>query len=210
MPFTRHATVDPAAFAAPSGTRPAPRQSAGAGGRRQRRNAGTAEAPRIATLPRAAADHGEGNLDRLRRAIHALAPEESRDLTLRQIAALLLIHDGGAPRTACALAAELGIPRPAMTRALDRLGALDLARREPDPACRRNVLVRATAHGEAFLASLRRRMASRHADLTQKKSRTARTPLGGRPLAAANIGARGYAARPIKCNASAARVFPSP
>ena len=43
----------------------------------------------------------------------------------------------------------------AITRALDRLGELDLARRKVDPMDRRSVLVQRTLKGTAFLRDLR-------------------------------------------------------
>jgi DNA-binding MarR family transcriptional regulator len=53
------------------------------------------------------------------------------------------------------LAAELNVSKPAITRALDRLGELDLARRKVDPLDRRSVLVQRTLKGAAFLRDLR-------------------------------------------------------
>ena len=53
------------------------------------------------------------------------------------------------------LAAELNVSKPAITRALDRLGELDLARRKVDPMDRRSVLVQRTLKGSAFLRDLR-------------------------------------------------------
>lgn len=113
---------------------------------------------RIVPIPANAPD-ADDVLDPLHRLMRALIPGHGRDLTLRQLAVLLLVCDGGTPRTCCALAEMLAIPRPAMTRALDRLTALDLVRRETDPACRRNVLVQPTAQGRAFVGALRDRLA---------------------------------------------------
>ena len=53
------------------------------------------------------------------------------------------------------LAADLKVSKPAITRALDRLGELELARRKVDPADRRSVLVQKTIKGQAFLKDLR-------------------------------------------------------
>jgi DNA-binding MarR family transcriptional regulator len=57
------------------------------------------------------------------------------------------------------LAADLNVSKPAITRALDRLGELDLARRKVDPMDRRSVLVQRTLKGAAFLRDLRSIMA---------------------------------------------------
>ena len=61
------------------------------------------------------------------------------------------------------LAAELNVSKPAITRALDRLGELDLARRKVDPADRRSVLVQRTLKGAAFLRDMRAIMSEAHA-----------------------------------------------
>jgi DNA-binding MarR family transcriptional regulator len=106
----------------------------------------------------------DGGLETLRRAVLALVPrseDDRRDLTLRQVAILLLVYEPGQkPRTAGALADLLGVPRPAITRALDRLGELDLARREYGPSGSRRVRVQRTRRGSALLARLRRRLAT--------------------------------------------------
>ena len=48
--------------------------------------------------------------------------------------------------------------KPAITRALDRLGELDLARRKVDPMDRRSVIVQRTLKGTAFLRDMRQIM----------------------------------------------------
>ena len=63
------------------------------------------------------------------------------------------LNEGG--HTVRGLAAELNVSKPAITRALDRLGELDLARRKVDPLDRRSVLVQRTPKGSAFLRDLR-------------------------------------------------------
>ena len=65
-------------------------------------------------------------------------------------------------------AAELNVSKPAITRALDRLGELDLARRKVDPMDRRSVLVQRTLKGTAFLRDLRSIMAE--AQTTARKA----------------------------------------
>jgi DNA-binding MarR family transcriptional regulator len=52
------------------------------------------------------------------------------------------------------LAADLRVSKSAITRALDRLETLDLARRQPDPTDRRSVLAGRTAKGNTFLRDL--------------------------------------------------------
>jgi DNA-binding MarR family transcriptional regulator len=53
------------------------------------------------------------------------------------------------------LAAALNVSKPAITRALDRLGDLDLVKRSIDPDDRRSVLVRRTLAGTAYVRQLR-------------------------------------------------------
>ena len=85
----------------------------------------------------------------------ALVRRDGPDLSARQLGVFLTcyLHEG--PHTVRGLAAELNVSKPAITRALDRLGELDLARRMVDPMDRRSVLVQRTLKGSAFLRDLR-------------------------------------------------------
>ena len=74
------------------------------------------------------------------------------DLTARQMLLLLTVYRTDGPHTVRGLAAGMGISKPAVTRALDRLGQLDLTRRKRDENDRRNVLVQRTVKGSVFLA----------------------------------------------------------
>lgn len=89
----------------------------------------------------------------------ALVRRDDPDLSARQLGIFLTcyLQDGG--HTVRGLAAELHVSKPAITRALDRLGELDLARRKVDPTDRRSVLVQRTLKGQAFLRDLRGIMA---------------------------------------------------
>jgi DNA-binding MarR family transcriptional regulator len=91
----------------------------------------------------------------LRDTIVALVRRDGADLSARQLGVFLTcyLNDGG--HTVRGLAAELNVSKPAITRALDRLGELDLARRKVDPLDRRSVLVQRTTKGAAFLRDLR-------------------------------------------------------
>lgn len=91
----------------------------------------------------------------LRDTIVALVRRDGADLSARQLGVFLTcyLNDGG--HTVRGLAAELNVSKPAITRALDRLGELDLARRKVDPLDRRSVLVQGTPKGSAFLRDLR-------------------------------------------------------
>jgi DNA-binding MarR family transcriptional regulator len=92
--------------------------------------------------------------------IVALVRREGSDLSARQLGVLLTcyLQEGG--HTVRGLASELNVSKPAITRALDRLAEFDLARRKPDPADRRSVLVQRTPRGNAYIRDLRGIMAS--------------------------------------------------
>jgi DNA-binding MarR family transcriptional regulator len=64
------------------------------------------------------------------------------------------------PHTVRELAAKLDIMKPAITRALDRLAELGLARRVPDPRDRRSVLEQRARKGTDFIADLRRSLSA--------------------------------------------------
>jgi DNA-binding MarR family transcriptional regulator len=73
------------------------------------------------------------------------------DLTTRQLALLLQVYLQPPPHTVRGLARELNMSKPAVTRALDRLGDLDFVRRKRDERDKRNVLVQRTVAGSVFL-----------------------------------------------------------
>ena len=73
------------------------------------------------------------------------------DLSSRQLALLLTVYLTPPPHTVRGLAGTLNISKPAISRALDRLGRLGFVRRKRDDADRRNVLVQRTVKGSVFL-----------------------------------------------------------
>jgi DNA-binding MarR family transcriptional regulator len=91
----------------------------------------------------------------LRETVVTLVRRDGADLSARQLGVFLTcyLRDGG--HTVRGLAADLRVSKPAITRALDRLGELDLARRKVDPQDRRSILVQRTLKGAAFLRDLR-------------------------------------------------------
>jgi DNA-binding MarR family transcriptional regulator len=99
--------------------------------------------------------------------IVALVRRDGADLSARQLGVLLTVYLTEGPHTVRGLAAALNVSKPAITRALDRLGELDLARRKTDPADRRSVLVQRTVKGAAFLREIRTVMAESEAGLRQ-------------------------------------------
>lgn len=91
----------------------------------------------------------------LRTAIVELVRRDGPDLSARQLGVFLTCYLETEAQTVRGLAAKLGVSKPAITRALDRLGELDLARRKVDPLDRRSILVQRTLKGAAFLRDLR-------------------------------------------------------
>ena len=77
------------------------------------------------------------------------------DLTLRQLAILLVVYQTPEPQTVRGLAAHLSISKPAVTWTLDRLGDADLTLRKVDARDRRSVIVVRTAAGDAMVQRLK-------------------------------------------------------
>jgi DNA-binding MarR family transcriptional regulator len=80
----------------------------------------------------------------------ALVRREGRDLTLRQIAVLLVCDTAEDLQTVRGLARHLEVGKPIVTRAVDRLEAAGLARRKADPNDRRSVLIAPTLAGRRY------------------------------------------------------------
>lgn len=91
----------------------------------------------------------------LRDTIVSLVRKDGPDLSARQLGVFLTCYLQEGAHTVRGLAQDLDVSKPAITRALDRLGELDLARREIDPLDRRSILVQRTLKGAAFLRELR-------------------------------------------------------
>lgn len=99
----------------------------------------------------------------LRETVVALVRRDGPDLSARQLGVFLTVYLTDGPHTVRGLAAELNVSKPAITRALDRLGELDLARRKVDPMDRRSVIVQRTLKGTGFLRDLRQIMSEAEA-----------------------------------------------
>jgi DNA-binding MarR family transcriptional regulator len=91
----------------------------------------------------------------LRETVVALVRRDGPDLSSRQLGVFLTCYLRDCGHTVRGLASELNVSKPVVTRALDRLGELDLARRKVDPLDRRSILVQRTLKGGAFLRDLR-------------------------------------------------------
>ncbi|MBO1324591.1 MarR family transcriptional regulator [Acetobacter sp. TBRC 12305] len=106
----------------------------------------------------------------LRDTIVSLVRGAGPDLSARQLAVFLTCYLDESGHTVRGLAASLNVSKPAITRALDRLGELDLTRRKVDPLDRRSVLVQRTPKGAAYLKEIRSVMGDA-AHETSKKPR---------------------------------------
>jgi DNA-binding MarR family transcriptional regulator len=118
----------------------------------------------------------------MRDTIVALVRRDGPDLSARQLGVFLTCYLQEGAHTVRGLAADLNVSKPAITRALDRLGELDLARRKIDPMDRRSVLVQRTLKGAAFLRDLRTIM-SDASSATPKRSQAGGGESGTRKAA---------------------------
>lgn len=92
-----------------------------------------------------------GNLSVWRDIIADAVREDGPDLSMRQWAILLTVYLNPGPHTVRALARDLNVPKPAISRALDALSILGFIRRVRDETDRRIVLVQKTPDGALFL-----------------------------------------------------------
>ncbi len=122
----------------------------------------------------------------LRDTIVALVRRDGPDLSARQLGVFLTCYLQDGAHTVRGLAADLNVSKPAITRALDRLGELDLARRKVDPMDRRSVLVQRTIKGQAFLRDLRSIMGE--AMVATKRPAAASSGKAEAPLKVVNAG----------------------
>ena len=83
-----------------------------------------------------------------------LVRDNRPDLSLRQIVILLTVYLEPPPHTVRGLAKKLNISKPAITRALDTMGRLDLLKRKRDESDKRNVLIQRTVTGSVYLTDL--------------------------------------------------------
>jgi DNA-binding MarR family transcriptional regulator len=116
----------------------------------------------------------------LRETIVALVRRDGPDLSARQLGVFLTVYLTDGPHTVRGLAAELNVSKPAITRALDRLGELDLARRKVDPMDRRSVIVQRTLKGTGFLRDLRHIMSEAENNAADAASAEQAMPEPGR------------------------------
>lgn len=78
------------------------------------------------------------------------------DLSMRQWAILLTVYLNPGPHTVRALARDLNVPKPAISRALDALSILKFVRRVRDTSDKRIVLVQKTPEGAIYVDTFAR------------------------------------------------------
>ena len=81
---------------------------------------------------------------------------ESPDLSMRQWAILMTVYLKPGPHTVRALARDLNVPKPAISRALDALSILGFIKRVRDANDKRIVIVQKTAEGAIYLDNFAR------------------------------------------------------
>jgi DNA-binding MarR family transcriptional regulator len=94
-------------------------------------------------------------VDVLRDVIVSLVRRDGPALSSHQFGVYLTCYLKDGDHTVRGLASELGVSKSVITRALDKLGDLELAQRRVDPADRRSVIVERTDAGRAMLDDLR-------------------------------------------------------
>lgn len=103
-----------------------------------------------------------------REALCSSVRDDGPDLSARQMAILLTVYTLAPPHTVRGLSESLNISKPAVSRALDRLGTLGYIRRRRDDYDRRSVQVQRTVRGAVFL--------SEFADIVSRAGRDLQSP----------------------------------
>ena len=109
----------------------------------------------------------------LRDTVVGTVRRDGPDLSARQFAVFLITYIEDGQHTVRGLAARLDVSKPAITRSLDRLTELGLAKRGPDPRDRRSVLVLRTRKGSEFFEFVKNLLANAMKDSGGKPKRAA-------------------------------------
>ncbi|MBO4519707.1 MAG: winged helix-turn-helix transcriptional regulator [Alphaproteobacteria bacterium] len=95
--------------------------------------------------------------------------ENDEDLSSRQMAVLLNVYLTEPPHTVRALAADLNISKPAVSRAVDKLSVLGFILRQTDEKDRRSVNLSRTIKGAQYVMKLGDTIAEKAQKLLQPK-----------------------------------------
>ena len=87
----------------------------------------------------------------LRDTVVTLVRRDGPDLSSRQLGVFLTVYLGPGPHTVRGLAERLGVSKPVVTRALNKLTALGYLQRKRDRNDGRNIFVEMTRPGADFL-----------------------------------------------------------
>lgn len=116
---------------------------------------------------------GLNALDLWRHVLVGMVKSNRPDLTTRQLAIFLTLYAIHGEHTVRGIAATLGLAKPVVTRALDRLGKLGFIRRERDSKDRRSIYIRRTVKGAVFLSEFADQIAAAGQTLAQGKAEPA-------------------------------------
>ncbi len=97
---------------------------------------------------------GQRNISVIRNTMLEMVRQDGRDLTARQLTALLSVYLKDETQTVTSLANMLNVSRPGVTRILDRLVDAELVSRAEDKQDRRRVLIRRTREGSRYVQTL--------------------------------------------------------
>ena len=111
-----------------------------------------------------------------RDALSANVRVEGPDLSARQMSILLTVYTLPPPHTVRGLSDALSISKPAVSRALDRLGQLGYLRRRSDNYDRRSIQVELTLKGSGFLSEFAQTIIQAGRDLESPTPFEAGTP----------------------------------
>ena len=95
--------------------------------------------------------------------------DNASDLSARQTSILLSVYLTPEPHTVRALASELNISKPAVSRAIDKLSTLGLIHRQTDKNDRRSVNLFRTVDGARYVSML--------GGIIEQKAKTVKNPL---------------------------------
>ncbi len=99
-------------------------------------------------------------LPTLKETIIGLVRQDHADLTACQLAVLLVCSLDDGPHTVRGLARYMRVPKPRITRALNRLEQLEFVKRVDDPTDRRSINVGRTRAGREYAERLSKLLAS--------------------------------------------------
>lgn len=104
------------------------------------------------------------NLTSWREVMRDAVRGDGPDLSMRQWAILLTVYLNPGPHTVRALARDLNVPKPAISRALDALSILGFIKRVRDMRDKRIVLVQKTTEGAIYIDDFARIVSSHGAE----------------------------------------------